>query len=135
MQKRYVVGMLVLLAALGCVLLVAGCIDAHSYTRGNNGSIIQAQPGDTVTITLGENPSTGFIWNATTSGDLVITGRTYTSGNPIGEMMGMVGSGGSLTYQLTVGKDHTQTFSAVQRRPGDPVNRTMSVFEITFSVP
>ena len=135
MQKRYVVGMLMILAALGCVLFVAGCIDAHSYSRENNGSVIQVQPGDTVTITLGENPSTGFVWNATTTGDLVITGRKYTSGNPIGEMMGMVGSGGSLTYQLTVGHDHTQTFSAVQRRPGDPQNRTMGTFEITFSVP
>ena len=135
MHKGYVRGMLVILAALGCVLLVTGCIDTHSYTRGNNGSIIQAQPGDTVTITLGENPSTGFSWNATTSGDLVITGRKYTSGNPIGEMMGMVGSGGSLTYQLTVGNDHTQTFSAVLRRPGEPTNRKMDTFEITFSVP
>ncbi|MDD5188085.1 MAG: protease inhibitor I42 family protein, partial [Methanoregula sp.] len=73
MQKRYV-GMLVILTVLGCVLLVTGCIDTHSYTQGNNGSIIKVQPGDTVTITLGENPSTGFIWNVTTSGDLVITG-------------------------------------------------------------
>jgi len=135
MQKGYVMGMLVILAALGCVLFVVGCVDTHSYTRGNNGSIIQAQPGDTVTITLGENPSTGFIWNATTSGDLVVTGRKYTSGNPIGEMMGMVGSGGSRTWQLTVGNDHTQTFSAVLRRPGEPGNRTMDAFEITFSVP
>jgi len=135
MQKGYVMGMLVILAALGCVLLVTGCIDTHSYTRGNNNSIIQAQPGDTVTITLGENPSTGFIWNATTSGDLVITGRKYTSGNPIGEMIGMVGSGGSLTWQMTVGNDRTQTFSAVLRRPGEPENRTMGAFEITFFVP
>ena len=135
MQKGYVMGMLVILAALGCVLLVTGCIDTHSYTRGNNGSIIQVQPGDTVTITLGENPSTGFVWNATPSGDLVITGRTYTSGNPVGEMMGMVGVGGSRTWHLTVGNDHTQTFSAVLRRPGEPENRTMGAFEITFSVP
>jgi predicted secreted protein len=122
------------MAILGSMLCVAGCIDGSSYTRGSNESVIQAHPGDVVSITLAENPSTGFVWNPTMTGDLTITGRTYTSGNPVGEMMGMVGVGGSRTWRLKVGNDHTQTFSAVLQRPGDPANRTMDTFTITFSV-
>jgi len=135
MQRGYVRGMLVILAALGVVLLVTGCVDNHSYSSTDNNSTVRAQPGDTVTVTLGENPSTGFVWNATTTGDLVITGSKYASGNPVGEMMGMVGGGGSRSWHLSVGKDHTQSFSAVLRRPGEPFNRTINTFEITFSVP
>jgi inhibitor of cysteine peptidase len=135
MWKGYGTGMLVILAALGIVLFVTGCIDDQSYSSKDSGSTVQAQPGDAVTVTLGENPSTGFVWNATTSGDLVITGKDYASGNPVGELMGMVGGGGSRTWHLSIGKDHTQTFSAELRRPGEPVNRTLSTFEITFSVP
>jgi inhibitor of cysteine peptidase len=135
MQRGYVRALLVIMAVLGVVLFVTGCIDDHSYSSTDNNSTMPAQPGDTVTVTLGENPSTGFVWNATTSGDLVITGNNYASGNPVGEMMGMVGGGGSRSWRLSVGKDHTQSFSAVLRRPGEPFNRTINTFEITFSVP
>jgi len=134
MQRGYATGMLLVMAALVSVLCVAGCIDTNSYSRQDNGSIIQAHKGDTVAVTLGENPSTGFVWNPTTTGDLAIIGRTYTSGNPVCEMMGMVGVGGSRIWHLKVGNDQTQTFSAVLRRPGEPTNRTMGAFEITFSV-
>jgi predicted secreted protein len=126
--------MAVICVTLAVVLSVAGCLD-HSYGSENNGSTVRAEPGDEVTITLAENPSTGFVWNATTSGDLKITGKGYSSGNLVGEMMGMVGSGGSRTWHLSIGKDHVQTFSAVLRRPGEPVNRTLNIFEITFAVP
>jgi predicted secreted protein len=114
--------------------VAAGCVD-RTFDRSADGSVVQAVPGETVTITLAENPSTGFIWNATVTGDLAITGDDYSSGNPVGEMMGMVGGGGSRSWQLTVGKDREQTFSAVLRRPWEPVNRTLDTYSITFVVP
>jgi predicted secreted protein len=126
--KRALVAMMMILAV---VLLVAGCLD-RSFNRNNDGSTVQVTPGDTVTIALGENPSTGFVWNETISGDLTITNKEYTSGNPVGEMMGMVGGGGYLRWHVTIGSDSIQTFSAVLRRPGDPVNRTFDTYSITF---
>jgi inhibitor of cysteine peptidase len=125
---RAVVAMMMILAV---VLLVAGCLD-RSFGRNADGSTVQVSPGDTVTITLGENPSTGFVWNATSSGDLTITGKEYTSGNPVGEMMGMVGGGGSVSWHVTIGTNPVQTFSAVLQRPWEPVNRTMDTYSITF---
>jgi predicted secreted protein len=126
--KRAVVAMIMILAV---VLVVAGCLD-RSFNRNNDGSTVQVTPGDTVTITLGENPSTGFVWNETISGDLSITNRQYTSGNPVGEMMGMVGGGGQVRWHVTIGRDNLQTFSAVLRRPWDPENRTFGTYSITF---
>jgi predicted secreted protein len=126
--KKALVAMMMILAV---VLLVAGCLD-RSFNRNNDGSTVQVIPGDTVTITLGENPSTGFVWNETILGDLTITNKEYTSGNPVGEMMGMVGGGGYLRWHVTIGRDNIQTFSAVLRRPGDPVNRTFDTYSITF---
>jgi predicted secreted protein len=126
--KKALVAMMMILAV---VLLVAGCLD-RSFNRNNDGSTVQVIPGDTVTIMLGENPSTGFVWNETILGDLTITNKEYTSGNPVGEMMGMVGGGGYLRWHVTIGRDNIQTFSAVLRRPGDPVNRTFDTYSITF---
>jgi len=126
--KKALVAMMMILAV---VLLVTGCLD-RSFNRNNDGSTVQVTPGDTVTITLGENPSTGFVWNETILGDLTITNKEYTSGNPVGEMMGMVGGGGHLRWHVTIGRDSIQTFSAVLRRPGDPVNRTFETYSITF---
>jgi predicted secreted protein len=133
MHERHTTGLLVVLAVLIGVVLSAGCLE-QAYSSESNGSIISMKPGDTAVISLGENPSTGFVWNVTTRGDLGITRKEYASGNPIGEVMGMVGSGGSRTWHLSIGKDHIQTFSADMRRPGDPVNRTLRSFEITFMV-
>ena len=133
MHVGTITGMAVMCIILAVVLSAAGCLE-QTYSSESNGSIIRMEPGDTALISLGENPSTGFIWNVTTSGDLSITGDKYSSGNPIGEIMGMIGSGGSRSWHLTIGNDHVQTFSAKLRRPGEPVNRTLSTFEITFSV-
>ena len=93
---------LVVLAVLAVVLSAAGCLE-QAYNIESNGSIIPMKPGDTAVISLGENPSTGFVWNVTTRGDLGITRKEYASGNPIGEVMGMVGSGGSRTWHLSSG--------------------------------
>jgi predicted secreted protein len=122
------------MVVLAVFLSAAGCLD-QSFGRSDDGSTVQVTPGDTVTITLAENPSTGFVWNATSSGDLTITGDDYSSGNPVGEMMGMVGRGGSHSWHVTIGKDHLQTFSADLRRPGEPVNRTAGTYSITFNTP
>lgn len=116
---------------LAVVLLATGCLD-RSFDQNNDGSTVQVTPGDTVTITLGENPSTGFVWNETISGNLIITDKNYKSGNPVGDMMGMVGGGGSVRWHITIGSDDIQTFSAVKQRPGDPDNRTFGTYSITF---
>jgi predicted secreted protein len=124
----------IVLVMLAGFLSVAGCLD-RSFDRSDDGSTVQATPGETVTITLAENPTTGFVWNATVSGDLAITGKDYASGNPVGELMGMVGGGGSRSWYLTIGNDREQTFSAALRRPFEPVNRTLDTYSITFVVP
>ena len=93
---------LVVLAVLAVILSVAGCLE-QEYSSESNGSIISMITGDTAIISLGENPSTGFVWNVTTRGDLGITRKEYASGNPIGEVMGMVGSVGSRTWHLSSG--------------------------------
>ncbi|MFA4825033.1 MAG: protease inhibitor I42 family protein [Methanoregula sp.] len=134
MDEWHTTGMIVTLAILAVVLSAAGCL-GQTYGSGNNGSTIRMAPGDTAVISLAENPSTGFVWNVTTTGDIKITGDGYSSGNPIGELMGMVGSGGSRTWHISIGNDPIQTFSADLRRPGEPVNRTLRSFEITFIVP
>jgi inhibitor of cysteine peptidase len=134
MQPGNVLVSLVIVCIATTLVISAGCLQ-QTYGSESNGSIIRMEPGDTAVISLGENPSTGFVWNVTTRGDLEITGDGYYSGNPVGEIMGMVGSGGSRTWHLSMGKDPIQRFSAELRRPGEPVNRTIRAFEITFSVP
>ncbi len=118
---------------LTTTIFLAGCME-KSFGRSDNGSVVQVKSGDTVRINLAENPSTGFSWNATTSGDLAITRDGYDTADTFGAVMGKVGGGGTRSWDLTIGKDITQTFSAVYRRPWEPENRTIDIFEITFAV-
>jgi predicted secreted protein len=131
MQRGWkIVAVLVMLIIMG---FCAGCMD-QSYDRSDNGTVVPVKTGNTVRISLAENPSTGFSWNATTTGDLSVSHTGYTTGDPVGAIMGMVGGGGARTWDLVIGEEKVQTFSAAYRRPWEPANRTLGVYEITFTV-
>jgi len=88
--------------------------------------------GDTTTISLGENPTTGFRWVANVTPGLVITSDEYESGNPVGEWMGMMGVGGTRTWHVKAMQAGNQTFSAVLVRNDRPY--PMNTYTITYQV-
>lgn len=131
MQRRWIylgaAGILVVI-----VVLCIGMSRVNSFEEGSNNATVHVVKGDTLTISLGENPTTGFRWVTNVTPGLVITSDGYKSGNPIGEMMGMLGCGGTRIWHVAVVQTGTQTFSAAMVRADIPW--PMRNYTITFQV-
>jgi predicted secreted protein len=84
-----------------------------------DGSVIRARVGETIEITLPENPTTGFIWHI----DHDDGGGLVTSDfKPAG---GGVGAGGTRTFRITPRRESDEHIVLSLRRP----NSTQSVEE------
>jgi len=106
--------------------------DAAGYSFGaeQNGENVTVPVESEVIISLAENPSTGYSWNATASPGLTVVGDRYrASATP--EIM--VGAGGIRTWTLVPERPGTFTFSAVYRRPWENVTGTEDRFDLTVT--
>ncbi len=86
---------------------------------------------DTIDIYLKENPTTGYMWNATVSSGLMIENDTYVADQV---KPGIVGSGG-MHYWLVKGiQKGNQTFDAVYKRPWEPDTGNETRYTMDISV-
>jgi len=112
------------------LLASAGCL-GQTYDEDRNGATIPVRPGDTIRIGLSETPSTGYLWNVTLTGDLVITETGFFS---LGSFIGPPGGdSGTRSWTLTAGHASVQKFSAIKVRGDDP-SWAWDRFEMTFTV-
>jgi inhibitor of cysteine peptidase len=99
---------LLMLVAVGLVLALAGgCSGSSStvlpspvsLTSADFGHAVTVAAGESFTITLDANPTTGYSWHCTwvPTARLSLTADTYTP-TPVPD--GVVGSGGTQTYTL-----------------------------------
>lgn len=72
---------------------------------------------DTRTISLKENPTTGYMWNATVTTGLAIENDTYLADRV---EPGIVGSGGMHYWLIRAVEPGDQTFHAVYKRSWEP---------------
>lgn len=77
-----------------------------------NGEILTIPVSDRVVVRLNENPTTGYVWNATAAKGLSIISDTYTAPDT-----GLIGAGGYREWILSPASVDTYTFSAVCLRP------------------
>ena len=100
----------------------------------NNGKTIPVALGDTIEVTLDENPSTGFGWNATTTPGLaIITDRFESS-----DTSGRPGAGGIHIWELQATQPGLQNFSAIYKQswmPDSPDDERYVIFVQVASVP
>ena len=120
---------------IGLVLAIApisaGCLGG-SYDAKSNGATVSVKPGEEIRISLDETPSTGYVWNVTLTGGLVLTKTGF--GSP-GSLSGMPGAdSGTRTWVLTAGDAPVQGFSALKMRRGDDPSRAVDRFGMTFRV-
>jgi inhibitor of cysteine peptidase len=93
-----------------------------------NGPISMAL-NTTTSISLRENPTTGYQWNATVSSGLEIVNDTYSP--PETQLEGAGGMRNWVVQAIGLGN---QTFTAVYHRPWEPVNETDITFTQKFVV-
>lgn len=125
---RYLVLAAVLLAAL---LVAAGCTAPPPtnatatptvappavYSANDSGRTVPLGLGENLSISLPENPTTGYSWNATVTDGLLIAETAYA---PDPQSTGMVGVGGTRNWTVRGVRAGTQQFDAVYVRPFDP---------------
>ncbi|WP_342678727.1 protease inhibitor I42 family protein [Methanofollis sp. UBA420] len=102
-----------------------------AFNETANGTAVNATVGDIVGISLRENPTTGYLWNATLSSGLTLLNDTYTV-DPHSE--GMVGVGGTHLWLVRADAAGNQTFSAVYKRPWENTTGTEDTFSLTLKV-
>jgi inhibitor of cysteine peptidase len=95
----------------------------------NSGETITAGLGDTVRVTLEENPSTGYTWNATTTPGLDILADRFEPSHVIGPI---AGAGGTRIWDLKAIQPGPQVFTAIYSRSdespaGDETNFSIHV--------
>ena len=99
--------------------------------ESQNNATVTLSKGEIITVSLAENPTTGYQWNLTTTSGLNITGDQYTPSDPTGRL---VGSGGTHSWDITAIASGDQQISAVYRRSWEPVTGSESAFAMTVTV-
>jgi inhibitor of cysteine peptidase len=84
------------------------------YTESDNGKTVQEPLGETFSIRLQENPTTGFTWNLSLSEGLMVSRDEYIPSSTSGLM---VGTGGIRAFTLVAVSKGEQMITAEYRRP------------------
>lgn len=116
------------------ITLATGCSPSKPaiLSAADNGSHINMRVGEQIVITLEDNPSTGYTWEAKDldTGMFTIAGEpTFISSNP-----GQVGSGGTLTLSFKAEKPGTGSLTLVYRRPWETGVNPIKTFTVNVTV-
>ncbi|MDD1702984.1 MAG: protease inhibitor I42 family protein [Methanoregula sp.] len=136
------------------VIAVAGCLNSGSQNptektivptveetpvmeghvaadEAQNGSTVYVNTSANITLTLKENPTTGYSWNLSVTPGLAILNDTYVSSDPSGKLMG---AGGTHTWEITAEKTGTQKIQGIYMRPWENVTGNETTFTMTVIV-
>ena len=104
----------------------------HTLTEAAHGSTLQLALGDTISLRLAENPSTGYRWQLTLGAGLEAAGDDYTPGLPV--VAGVVGAGGERVFGIRATQAGHSTVSALLRRGWDDAATPARRFDLALQV-
>ncbi len=116
---------------LAILLTVGGGLAAAqgTYTDSDNGKTILVKGGDTFTVRLEENPSTGYSWNLTVGNGLRLVKDRYVPGTT-----SMIGSGGIHEWTIKAIGNGTSGIAGIYKRPWEPGSGGDKRFSMTIKV-
>lgn len=127
-------------AVLVATCLAAGMLAACGreakpvvYTEADTGSTIEVAMGDSVTVSLQENPSTGYSWREEHSAGLELLSDRFLEPSP-SPSPGMVGVPGTREFVFKAATAGMQTVSAVYARPWEENIAGRETFSLTIDV-
>src|SRR5450759_2161068 len=88
---------------------------ARVYTETASGTTIRAKVGDRITVTLRENPTTGYKWDMKAGPGLTLVGDEFVGPSP--SPSPLMGAGGTHSWVFRVGKAGTLTLTGLYVRP------------------
>ncbi len=101
-----------------------------TFTEKDNGTKQQIAAGSRFAIKLAENPTTGFLWNASTTAGLEILSTDFVE-NAHAE--GMTGVGGIRTWVLRSTEPGEPSFTAVYKRSWEPVTGNETAYSLVLN--
>jgi len=102
-----------------------------TFTEADKGKTSDIAQGTRFAVQLKENPTTGFMWNATVSPGLVIQSSDFSQ-DPASK--GLVGAGGTRTWVITANDPGAQKFSATYLRSWEPVTGNETAYSVNVQV-
>lgn len=102
-----------------------------TFTEIDNGTTGDVAHGTRFAIQLKENPTTGFMWNATLSPGLELQSSDYRQNDAA---PGMVGVSGTRTWVIIAKDPGLQKFSAYYGRSWEPVTGNETTFSMNVNV-
>ncbi|MCX6689252.1 MAG: protease inhibitor I42 family protein [Methanoregula sp.] len=103
-----------------------------TYTEADNGKTGDIAQNSRFAVQLAENPTTGFMWNATLSPGLELQSTDFRQSRPAAP--GMVGVGGTRTWIILANNTGNQNFSAIYRRSWEPVTGNETAYSMNIRV-
>ncbi|MCK9278233.1 MAG: protease inhibitor I42 family protein [Methanoculleus sp.] len=103
--------------------------EEYVFNETNNNETITLPAGSEITISLDENPTTGYSWNVTSSAGLSYVNDTY-----IAPETGLVGAGGVHVWEYIAAETGSAEFSAIYMQPWMNVTGNETTFSMAFTI-
>ncbi|MBI5157485.1 MAG: protease inhibitor I42 family protein [Acidimicrobiia bacterium] len=135
-KRTIVIAGLVLIAVVAAGALAAmamstdGAGEPQVYTAADDGAAIEVQVGETITVDLSGNPTTGYAWQVEGLDAAVMT-ATEPAFESDSELMG---AGGTFTFTFTAVAAGETQLRLVYLRPWEQVE-PLETFTMTITVP
>lgn len=103
--------------------------EEYVFNETNNNETVTLPAGSEITISLDENPTTGYEWNVTSS-----TGLEYVNDTYIAPETELVGAGGAHVWQYLAAEPGAAGFTAVYKRPWEETTGNETTFSMAFTI-
>ena len=104
---------------------------ASKFSISDNGKSAVVQLGETFTVELHENPTTGYHWEVEKDHSSIVT---FRESRYIRDTDSMVGSGGLRVFTFEAVKPGTVHLTLTQQRPGQATVSSSERYSVTVSV-
>ncbi len=94
------------------------------------GGVVEARPGDGVTVRLPETPTSGYRWEVDPAAPAAVRPEAdeYVPGDAA------IGGGGTRVFRFRAGDPGDRSIRLVRRRSWEPLDQAAEAFEVTVRV-
>ncbi|KAF5049810.1 Chagasin family peptidase inhibitor I42 [anaerobic digester metagenome] len=103
--------------------------EEYAFNETNANETVTLPAGSEITISLAENPTTGYEWNVTSS-----TGLEYVNDTYIPPETELVGAGGVHVWEYVAAEEGAGEFSAIYKRPWEETTGNETTFSMAFII-
>lgn len=102
---------------------------AYAYNETADNTTATVPVGSNITISLAENPTTGYSWNVTSA-----RGLSYVNDTFFEPETGLVGAGGVHVWEYIAAETGAAEFSAIYMQPWMNVTGNETTFSMAFTI-